>query len=350
MREYYTGAYTGAQIDAGIAAANAAAPQATTYTKSEVDTALAAKADLVSGKVPASELPSYVDDSIEGYYYNGAFYEDSEHTTIITGERGKIYIDLTANKSYRWTGTVYTRIDECPAFGETTGTIYEGNKGKANADAIGTLSSLTTTVKTDLVSAINELDSDKVDAVSGKGLSTEDYTTAEKTKLSSIATGAEVNVQANWTQTDTGADDYIKNKPTIPAAQVNADWDAVSGVSQILNKPTIPAAQVSSDWNASSGVAQILNKPTLGTAAAANTTTSITSGGTGLPTSGTVYGITGNKNSLTTTAKTTLVAAINELNTNKIAASSYATQNTGGTVKVWTTTDGTDTILHIATQ
>ena len=67
----------------------------------------------------------------------------------------------------------------------------------------------------------------------------------------------------------------------IPAAQVNSDWNASSGVAQILNKPslaavatsgsytdlsnkpTIPAAQVNSDWNASSGVAQILNKPTI---------------------------------------------------------------------------------------
>jgi hypothetical protein len=57
----------------------------------------------------------------------------------------------------------------------------------------------------------------------------------------------------------------ILNKPTIPAAQVNSDWNSVSGVSQILNKPTIPAAQVNSDWNAVSGVAQILNKPTIPT-------------------------------------------------------------------------------------
>ena len=46
-------------------------------------------------------------------------------------------------------------------------------------------------------------------------------------------------------------------------AQVNSDWNAVSGVAQILNKPTIPAAQVNSDWNAVSGLAQILNKPTI---------------------------------------------------------------------------------------
>lgn len=45
--------------------------------------------------------------------------------------------------------------------------------------------------------------------------------------------------------------------------QVNSDWNATSGVAQILNKPTIPNAQVNSDWNATSGVAQILNKPTI---------------------------------------------------------------------------------------
>ena len=54
----------------------------------------------------------------------------------------------------------------------------------------------------------------KVDKVDGKGLSTEDYTTGEKNKLYSIAFGAEVNVQSDWNQTDTTADDYIKNKPT----------------------------------------------------------------------------------------------------------------------------------------
>lgn len=56
----------------------------------------------------------------------------------------------------------------------------------------------------------------KVDKVSGKGLSTNDYTTTEKNKLSGIASGAEVNVQSDWNQTDTTKDDYIKNKPTIP--------------------------------------------------------------------------------------------------------------------------------------
>ena len=109
------------------------------YTKAETDQLLDGKADIVDGKVPASQLPSYVDDTIEGYLYGGKWYADAQHTEEISGEAGKIYVEVTTNKSYRWTGTVYTRIDECPAFGETAGTVYEGNKGKANADAIAAI-------------------------------------------------------------------------------------------------------------------------------------------------------------------------------------------------------------------
>ena len=63
-----------------------------------------------SGKVPASQLPSYVDDVIEGYYYNSKFYEDQNHSKEIKGEKGKIYVDLSTDNSYRWSGTKYTLI------------------------------------------------------------------------------------------------------------------------------------------------------------------------------------------------------------------------------------------------
>lgn len=63
-----------------------------------------------NGKVPSSQLPSYVDDVIEGYYYNGQFYTDSAHTELITPETGKIYVDLNTNKTYRWSGTTYVEI------------------------------------------------------------------------------------------------------------------------------------------------------------------------------------------------------------------------------------------------
>ena len=41
----------------------------------------------------------------------------------------------------------------------------------------------------------------------------------------------------------------LSNKPTIPAAQVNSDWNASSGVSQILNKPTLAAVATSGSYN-----------------------------------------------------------------------------------------------------
>ena len=63
------------------------------------------------------------------------------------------------------------------------------------------------------------------------------------------------------------SNDYndLDNLPTIPAAQVNSDWNASSGVAQILNKPTIPAAQIQSDWTQANTAAldYIKNKPTL---------------------------------------------------------------------------------------
>jgi len=66
--------------------------------------------------------------------------------------------------------------------------------------------------------------------------------------------------------TNDGADGV---NPFITAAdvpaQVNADWNATSGVAEILNKPTIPAAQIQSDWNQSNNTALdfIKNKPTI---------------------------------------------------------------------------------------
>ena len=66
------------------------------YTKTETDALLADKADLANGKIPAAQLPSYVDDTIEGYLYNGAWYEDAQHTAEVTGESGKIYVDLAS--------------------------------------------------------------------------------------------------------------------------------------------------------------------------------------------------------------------------------------------------------------
>jgi hypothetical protein len=60
-----------------------------------------------------------------------------------------------------------------------------------------------------------ELYANKVDKISGKGLSSNDYTTAEQTKLAGIAEGAEVNVQADLLQEDDTQDDFVKGKESI---------------------------------------------------------------------------------------------------------------------------------------
>ena len=60
--------------------------------------------------------------------------------------------------------------------------------------------------------------------------------------LSNTPTIPAAQIQSDWNQSDNTAKDFIKNKPSIPAAQVNSDWNANSGVAQILNKPSIPDA------------------------------------------------------------------------------------------------------------
>ena len=86
-------------------------------------TALQSGDILSGGLVKPSLLPSYVDDVVEGYLYNGAFYEDAAHTTQITPSTGKIYVDLTSEKAYRWSGSVYVEISQGTIITRTTGTI-----------------------------------------------------------------------------------------------------------------------------------------------------------------------------------------------------------------------------------
>jgi hypothetical protein len=62
------------------------------------------------GQIKSDYLPSYVDDVIEGYYFEASFYSDSEHTELITAEQGKIYVDIPTNFSYRYSGSAYINI------------------------------------------------------------------------------------------------------------------------------------------------------------------------------------------------------------------------------------------------
>ena len=105
-----------------------------------------------SGKVPSSQLPSYVDDVIEAYYKaaDGKFYttlSSGTYSGAITGETGKIYVDLSTSRTYRWGGSAYVEIKASP----------------------GTLDDIT------------------------DGSTYVRMTSAERTKLSGIATGATAN-------------------------------------------------------------------------------------------------------------------------------------------------------------
>lgn len=84
-------------------------------------------------------------------------------------------------------------------------------------------------------------------------------TSSDVTKLSGIESGAEVNVQANWNESDTNSDAYIQNKPTIPAAQVQSNWTEAdsSDVSYIQNKPTLAIVATSGNYN------DLSNQPTI---------------------------------------------------------------------------------------
>lgn len=83
-----------------------------------------------TGKVPAAQLPSYVDDVLE-------FSTKDQFPQI--GETGKIYVSKDTNLTYRWTGTQYLEISQSLALGETSSTAYPGDKGKANRDALNSM-------------------------------------------------------------------------------------------------------------------------------------------------------------------------------------------------------------------
>lgn len=78
-----------------------------------------------AGKVPSSQLPSYVDDVLE-YSAKSSF--------PAIGETGKIYVDTTTNLTYRWSGTAYVEISPSLALGETSSTAYRGDRGKTAYD------------------------------------------------------------------------------------------------------------------------------------------------------------------------------------------------------------------------
>lgn len=106
-----------------------------------------------NGTVPANQLPSYVDDIIDVYatydksatgeLTNIKLYSDAAHQNAITGEAGKIYINITKGEppyQFRWTGTIFARADaQVLILGQITGTAFDGGRGKELEDQVASL-------------------------------------------------------------------------------------------------------------------------------------------------------------------------------------------------------------------
>lgn len=106
-----------------------------------------------NGKVPASQLPSYVDDVVDAYatytvsptgvLQNIQLYADAEHETPIVGERDKIYVNVTPGEvsyQFRWSGSQWVHIDSnAIIIGDITGTAYDGGKGKAMENVVNSM-------------------------------------------------------------------------------------------------------------------------------------------------------------------------------------------------------------------
>jgi len=154
-----------------------------------------------SGRVPSSQLPSYVDDVLE-------YSTQSEFPA--TGEAGKIYVARDTNTTYRWTGSAYVEISPSLALGETSSTAYRGDHGKiaydhaqarGNAYASG-LYLIQTNAEGHVIAATPV---DKAD-ITALGIPAQDTTysnatqgtsglmsAADKSKLDGIESGAQVN-------------------------------------------------------------------------------------------------------------------------------------------------------------
>lgn len=103
------------------------------YTISEVSGNL--PASRISGIIDAAHLPSYIDDVIEGYLNGGKFYTTKSSSGAYSGEikaeAGKIYVDLSNNKTYRWSGSAYVIISETIALGTTHSSAGYGDESRA---------------------------------------------------------------------------------------------------------------------------------------------------------------------------------------------------------------------------
>ena len=177
-----------------------------------------------TGKVPSSQLPSFVDDVLE-YSSQSAF--------PTTGEAGKIYIAQDTNKTYRWSGSAYVEISASLALGETSSTAYRGDRGKTAYDHSqdGDVH-VTTTQKTNWNTAYSNshthsnktvLDGITSTKVSNwDGAATNSHTHSNKTALDAITSTKMTNWDTAYTNSHTHS-----NKANLDAitATKMTNWD-----------------------------------------------------------------------------------------------------------------------------
>ena len=181
-----------------------------------------------NGKVPAEQLPSYVDDVIDVYatydksptgdLSNIALFADAAHATPITGEAGKIYQNVTTGEpgyQFRWTGTTWSLIvSGGVVIGEITGTAYDGGKGKTTTDNLNVLKAFNpirlTSVGTD-TSKIT-VNYEKADGTGIQGLDIPAATSAK----------AGVMTAADKVKLDTTLPKQISDETTAREAAINA--------------------------------------------------------------------------------------------------------------------------------
>ena len=181
-----------------------------------------------NGKVPAEQLPSYVDDVIDVYatydksptgdLSNIALFADADHNTPITGEAGKIYQNVTTGEpgyQFRWTGTTWSLIvSGGVVIGEITGTAYDGGKGKTTTDNLNALKAFNpirlTNVGTD-VSKVT-VHYEKSDGTGIQGLDIPAATSAK----------AGVMTAADKVKLDTTLPKQISDETTAREAAINA--------------------------------------------------------------------------------------------------------------------------------
>ena len=181
-----------------------------------------------NGKVPAEQLPSYVDDVIDVYatydksptgdLSNIALFADAAHTIPVTGEAGKIYQNITTGEpgyQFRWTGTTWSLIvSGGVVIGEITGTAYDGGKGKTTTDNLNALKTFNpirlTNVSTDTSKVTVRYE--KSDGTGIQGLDIPAATSAK----------AGVMTAADKVKLDTTLPKQISDETTAREAAINA--------------------------------------------------------------------------------------------------------------------------------